>query len=180
MINLRAALLASLLLLGACARTTADPSVEKQIAALRAQVDALQAAQAETAKAEPPKAELGQQMLNLQIRHARLWSAGEDQNWLLAQFQLAELNEALDDVVAENGDAAALQPQRLADVLPMMMKPAVAKLRDAIDSHDKQAFESAYDGLSAACSGCHKIADHGFLVIQRPKTPLLDNLKSTP
>jgi hypothetical protein len=119
-------------------------------------------------------------MLNLQIRHARLWAAGENQNWLLAQFQLAELNEALDDVVAENGDAAALQPQRLADVLPMMMKPAVSRLRDAIDNHDTQAFESAYDGLSAACSGCHRIADHGFLVIQRPKTPVLDNLKAVP
>ena len=180
MINLRPALLVSLLLLGACARPAADPSVEKQIAALRAQVDALQAAQAETAKAEPPKAELGQQMLGLQIRHARLWAAGEGGDWLLAQFQLSELNEALDDVVEQNPEHAALQPQRLADVLPTMMKPAVSKLREAIDQHDKAAFESAYDGLSAACSGCHRIADHGFLVIQRPKTPVLDNLKTTP
>jgi hypothetical protein len=177
--HLRLALLASLLLLGACARPS-DPSVEQQIKALRAQVDALQAAQAATAQAEPPKAELGQQMLGLQIRHARLWAAGEGGDWLLAQFQLSELNEALDDVVEQNPEHAALQPQRLADVLPMMMKPAVAKLRDAIDRHDKAGFESAYDGLSAACSGCHKIADHGFLVIQRPKTPVLDNLKSTP
>ena len=177
--NLRPAMLAPLLLLGACARP-ADPSVEQQIQALRAQVDALQAAQAQVEKAEPPKAELGQQMLGLQIRHARLWAAGEGGDWLLAQFQLSELNEALDDVVEQNPDHAALQPQRLADVLPMMMKPAVSGLRDAIDQHDKAAFESAYDGLSAACSGCHQIADHGFLVIQRPKTPVLDNLKATP
>jgi hypothetical protein len=177
--NLRPALLASLLLLGACARP-ADPSVAQQIQALRAQVEALQAAQAQAEKAEPPKAELGQQMLGLQIRHARLWAAGEGGDWLLAQFQLSELNEALDDVVEQNPEHAALQPQRLADVLPMMMKPAVSKLRDAIDHHDKAAFESAYDGLSAACSGCHQIADHGFLVIQRPKTPVLDNLKTTP
>jgi uncharacterized protein HemX len=177
--TLRPALLASMLLLGACARSP-SPEVAQQLATLRTQVDALQAAQARLAQAEPPKAELGQQMLGLQIRHARLWAAGEGGDWLLAQFQLSELNEALDDVVAENPEHAALQPQRLADVLPMMMKPAVSKLRDAIDHHDKAAFESAYDGLSAACSGCHKIADHGFLVIQRPKTPVLDNLRTTP
>ena len=177
--NLRPALMASLLLLGACARP-ADPAVEQQIATLRAEIEALQAAQAQAQKAEPPKAELGQQMLGLQIRHARLWAAGEGGDWLLAQFQLSELNEALDDVVEQNPEHAALQPQRLADVLPMMMKPAVSKLRDAIDHHDKAAFESAFDGLSAACSGCHKIADHGFLVIQRPQTPVLDNLKTTP
>ena len=177
--TLRPALLASMLLLGACARSP-SPEVAQQIATLRTQVDALQAAQARLAQAEPPKAELGQQMLGLQIRHARLWAAGEGGDWLLAQFQLSELNEALDDVVEQNPDHAALQPQRLADVLPTMMKPAVARLRDAIDHHDKQAFESAYDGLSAACSGCHAAADHGFLVIQRPKTPVLDNLKTTP
>ena len=176
---LRALLVAAMLLPAACAPTP-DPGVAQQIAALHAQVDALQKAQAHASGAQAPKAELGQQMLLLQIRHARLWAAGEDQNWLLAHFQLAELNEALDDVVAENGDHAALQPQRLADVLPMMMKPAVAQLRDAIDHHDKRAFEQAYDNLSAACSGCHKIADHGFLVIQRPRTPTLDNLKSMP
>jgi outer membrane murein-binding lipoprotein Lpp len=176
---LRAILIASALLLAACSRAP-DAGVAQQITELHAQVDALQKAQAQAAQVQAPKAELGQQMLNLQIRHARLWAAGENQNWLLAQFQLAELNEALDDVVAENGDAAALQPQRLADVLPMMMKPAVSRLRDAIDNHDTQAFESAYDGLSAACSGCHRIADHGFLVIQRPKTPVLDNLKAVP
>src|SRR3569623_1950740 len=141
---LRPALLASTLLLGACAQSP-SPDVEHQIAALRTQVDALQAAQAKVAQAEPPKAELGQQMLGLQIRHARLWAAGEGGDWLLAQFQLSELNEALDDAVEQNPDHAALQPQRLAEVLPMMMKPAISRLRDAIDHHDRQAFETAYD-----------------------------------
>jgi len=57
--TLRPALLASMLLLGACARSP-SPEVAQQIAALRTQVDALQAAQARLAQAEPPKAELGQ------------------------------------------------------------------------------------------------------------------------
>jgi hypothetical protein len=52
-------------------------------------------------------------------------------------------------------------------------------LRDAIDHGSKAEFEKAYDGLSAACTACHKVAGNDFLVIQRPTTPLLDNLRVT-
>jgi hypothetical protein len=169
-------LIGVLLLLGACARP-ADPTVEKELASLRTEVTALRAARTDQA-ATAPTAELGQQMLGLQIRHARLWAAGENENWLLAQFQLAALNKALDEVAEQNGDHAALQPQRLADVLPAIMKPAVTQLRTAIDNRDRTAFETGYDALSAACSGCHQVAGHGFLIIQRPTTPVLDNLKA--
>jgi hypothetical protein len=164
------------LLLAACSASA--PDTQGDIATLRAQVEALEAKQADLAKNAAPKTELGQQMLMLQLRHGRLWAAGEGQDWLLAQFQLAELNEALDDVVAENGDNAALQPQQLSVVLPAIMKPAVSQLRKAIDDQSLAEFEKAYDGLSNACSSCHQAAGHDFLVIQRPKTPVLDNLRT--
>lgn len=124
--------------------------------------------------------ELGEQMLGLQIRHARLWFAGEAQNWLLAAFELQEIKEAFDAVVEQNPDHAIFQPQRLADILPAMTKQPVTALRDAIDHGNKAEFEKAYDGLSAACSGCHRVAGNDFLVIQRPTAPLLDNLRVTP
>ena len=124
--------------------------------------------------------ELGEQMLGLQIRHARLWYAGQAQNWLLAAFELQEVKEAFDAVVEQNPEHATFQPQRLADILPAMTKAPVAALRDAIDHGSKAEFEKAYDGLSAACSGCHKVAGNDFLVIQRPTAPILDNLRTTP
>jgi hypothetical protein len=167
----------AMLLLAACNQAS-DPGSQRDIAALRAQVEALRAEQNELGKAASHKTELGQQMLLLQIRHGRLWAAGENENWLLAHFQLAELNEALDDVVEQNGDDAALQPEQLSVVLPAIMQPAVTRLREAIDHEDRKAFEAAYDGLSDACTACHQAADHGFLVIQRPQTPVLDNLKA--
>jgi hypothetical protein len=169
----------AMLVLAACNQSAGvgDP---REIAALRSEIEALRADQAELAKASTHKTELGQQMLLLQIRHGRLWAAGESENWLLAHFQLAELKEALDDVVEQNGDDAALQPQQLSAVLPAIMTPAVTKLRQAIDHQDRAAFEAAYDGLSNACTACHKAADHDFLVIQRPRTPVLDNLSTKP
>lgn len=124
--------------------------------------------------------ELGEQMLTLQIRHARLWFAGEAKNWTLAAFELQEIKEAFDAVVEQNPEHAIFQPQRLADILPVMTKDAVLALRDAIDHASKPEFEKAYDGLSAACSRCHKAAGNDFLVIQRPTAPILDNLRVAP
>jgi hypothetical protein len=176
---MRPLLLLPLLLLASACNAPRSDANQREIAELKAQLAALQATpKAAATAAEPP--ELGAQMLELQIRHARLWQAGEAQNWLLAQFQLAELRESFAGVVESNGEHAALQPQRLAQVLPAMTNPALAQLQDAIDAHDKAKFEAGYDALSAGCNACHAAAGHEFLVIQRPRTPLLDNLRAEP
>ncbi|HEY7871473.1 MAG TPA: hypothetical protein VIC31_02020 [Rudaea sp.] len=143
-----------------------------EIQALRQQLDEL--------KKSAYHPELGEQMLILQIRHARLWFAGEAGNWNLATYEVQELQEAFDAVVEQNPDNANLQPERLADVLPAMTRGSVAELRKAVDAKSKAAFEKAYDGLSAACTGCHRVAGNTMLIIQRPKTPLLDNLRVAP
>jgi hypothetical protein len=149
---------------------TGDASAE--IAALKQEIAEL--------KKSAYHPELGEQMLTIQIRHARLWFAGEAGNWTLAAFELQELKEAFDAVVEQNPEHAIFQPQRLADILPAMTKAPVTALRDAIDHGSKAEFEKAYDGLSAACSGCHHIAGNDFLMIQRPQAPLLDNLRTAP
>jgi hypothetical protein len=148
-----------------------DPA-SAEIAALKSQLAAL--------KKSAYHPELGEQMLGLQIRHARLWFAGEAQNWTLAAFELQEIKEAFDAVVEQNPEHAIFQPQRLADILPAMTKGPLLALRDAIDHGSKAEFERTFDGLSAACTGCHKVAGNDFLVIERPKTPLLDNLRVAP
>lgn len=145
----------------------------------KAEIEALkqQLAQLQKSAYRP---ELGHQMLDLQIRHARLWFAGKAKNWILAAFELQELKEAFEAVIEQNPDDANFQPERLADILPAMTNAPVRTLRDAIDHGDKAKFEAAFDGLSAACTGCHRAAGIPFLIIQRPKTPLLDNLRVEP
>ena len=176
---MRSLLVLPLLLLGGC-NLPDDSARQREVSALQAEVKALQAAKGAAATPATEGPELGAQMLELQIRHARLWQAGEAQNWMLAQFQLAELRESFGGIVETNGEHAALQPQRLAEVLPAMTEPALAQLQAAVDAHDKAKFEAGYDALSAGCNACHAAAEHGFLVIQRPRTPLLDNLRSEP
>ena len=152
------------------AETSPAASDRAEIAALKKEIAEL--------KKSAYHPELGEQMLGIQIRHARLWFAGQAQNWLLAAFELQEIKEAFDAVVEQNPDHAIFQPQRLADILPAMTKAPVTALRDAIDHGSKAEFEKAYDGLSAACTGCHRVAGNDFLVIQRPKAPILDNLRT--
>jgi hypothetical protein len=143
-----------------------------QVAALKAKVAALEP------RVGAP--ELGHQMLELQIRHDRLWWAGDAGNWNLAYYMVSELGEALRDIAATNADAPELQPERLADVMPAIMTPAIAAVQAALARHDRAAFATAYDGLSAACNACHQTAGVGFIHLQRPRTPLLDNLRYAP
>ncbi len=160
----------SLQMFGVSAAPPATTADQAEIAALKKQLAELQ-----KSSYHP---ELGEQMLGIQIRHARLWFAGQAQNWNLAAFEVQELKEAFDAVVEQNPDNANFQPQRLADILPAMIKGPIRQLRDAVDHNSKPEFDQAYDNLSAACTGCHHIAGNDFLVIQRPTAPLLDNLRT--
>lgn len=172
---MRAITLVPLLLLCAACKP-APPSDNSELAALKAEIAELRARPA----AEPAPPELGQQMLELQIRHARLWQAGEAGNWMLTQFQLAELRESIKGVIELNGDHAALQPERLAEVMPAMLDPSLKQLQQAVDAQDRSKFDAGYDALSKGCTACHEASGHGFLVIQRPRTPVLDNLRASP
>jgi cytochrome c553 len=53
-------------------------------------------------------------------------------------------------------------------------------MQAAVDAQDGAKFDAAFDSLSAACTACHAASGHGFLVIQRPRTPILDNLRAEP
>ena len=165
----------TLFALAGCAQDSAAPVAEirADVAALK---DESKALREQLAKVAPKPIELGQQMLELQLRHARLWLAIENKQWDFAQFQVAELREALDGVVEENPADPSLQPERLADVLPKFMKPAVDGMMQSFDSQDQKKIETAYDALSAGCTGCHMTAGFSFLVVQRPGARLLDNV----
>ena len=156
----------------AAAGTPANMSDADEVAALKAKVAQLEQ--------QIPAPELGQQMLELQIRHDRLWWAGEAGNWNLAYYIVSELGEALRGIEETNGEAPELQPQKLSDVMPAMMNPAISNVQDALAKKDTAAFGEAFDRLSASCNACHAAAGVSFLHIQRPKTPLLDNLRYAP
>ncbi len=124
----------------------ADTGDRAEIQALRKQLDEL--------KKSAYRPELGEQMLILQIRHARLWFAGEAGNWNLATFQVQELQEAFDAVVEHNPDDANLQPERLADVLPAMTREPIA---DFAQGRGQQEQGRIREGLRRVVGGLHRL-----------------------
>src|SRR2546426_9863868 len=110
---------------------------------------------------------LGELMNFTQMRHAKLWFAGQEQNWQLAQYEVDELQEGFDEVVrfhASHKDS----PLPLSLLVPKIMTQPMGDLRSAISAHDKRAFVLAYDGLTAGCNSCHQATNFGFNVVKRP------------
>ena len=110
---------------------------------------------------------LGELMSFQQIRHDKLWFAGQAQNWKLAEYELDELQEGFDDVVRFHPTHKD-SPLALSDIVPKIMDQPLRAARAAIEAHDPQAFAAAYDTLTAACNSCHQATNFGINVVRRP------------
>ena len=97
-------------------------------------------------------------MAQQQMRHIKLWFAGDAGNWSLADYELDQLKDGFDDVAKLLGG----------DLAQQHVGEAISQLEKAIDTRDHEAFLSAFDRLSAGCNACHRTLDHAFIVIQRP------------
>src|SRR6185295_72174 len=104
--------------------------------------------------AAPPEAYapgLGEIMTFQQMRHAKLWFAGEAQNWDLAAYELDELGEGFDDVVKLHPTHKD-SPVAPKDAIPRIMNEPLAQLRDAVAKKDAEGFVRAYDAVTAGCN----------------------------
>ena len=97
-------------------------------------------------------------MVQQQMRHIKLWFAGNAGDWPLADYELDQLKDGFDDVAKLLG--GDLAQQHVGDPL--------SQLEKSVDTKDHEAFVSAFDELSAGCNACHHTLDHAFIVIQRP------------
>jgi hypothetical protein len=110
---------------------------------------------------------LGEIMTFQQMRHVKLWLAGQNANWPLASYELDELNEGFDDVAMyhpTHKDAELPIPQ----LLDKMIKAPIAQLGEAIKAQDADRFMKAFDQLTEGCNGCHQATKFGFNVVTRP------------
>ena len=112
---------------------------------------------------------LGEIMTLQQMRHAKLWLAGEAGNWDLAVYEVKEIGEGFDDVVKfhPTHEDSPVAPK---DAIPRMVTAPLADVRAAVERKDAKGFEQAYDTLTKACNDCHKATNFGFNLVQRPTT----------
>jgi hypothetical protein len=130
---------------------------------LRSKIDSLQSQLDKTYKPG-----LGEFMMGIQIHHAKLWFAGENQNWPLADFEIHEIRESLDDIDEFCNDRPEVKSIG-------MLKGPIDSVTNAIRQKDLQLFKTSFYLLTNTCNNCHKATDHGFNVVIIPTTPPVSN-----
>lgn len=111
---------------------------------------------------------LGEFMTSIQIHHNKLWFAGQAENWELADFEIHEITEALDDIKKYNTDRPEIASIK-------MIEPAIDSLNKAIAAKDAGMFRQHFITLTNTCNNCHRATKHEFNVIKLPETPLFSN-----
>jgi hypothetical protein len=112
---------------------------------------------------------LGEIMSLQQMRHTKLWLAGQAKNWELASYEIEELGEGFDDVVKFHPTHKD-SPVAPKDAIPRMVTQPLKDIAEAARKKDAKAFVASYDALTESCNGCHRAMNFGFNVVQRPAT----------
>lgn len=110
----------------------------------------------------------GEFMSSIQTHHAKLWFAGQNQNWKLADFEIHEIRELFDDIKEYHRDRPETKPIEMID-------PAIDSMSHAIQQKSASQFASSYTLLTNTCNSCHLKTDYEFIVIKIPDNPPLSN-----
>jgi len=122
---------------------------------------------------------LGEIMGVIQQHHAKLYYAGSKANWPLAEYELGEIQESLDDAMKFYPKFKDV-PAPLTELIPTMTKASLAQVRAAIEGKSEKSFVQAFGALSVSCSNCHEAANHPFVKIQAPTEAMFSNQKFAP
>jgi hypothetical protein len=104
---------------------------------------------------------VGEFMSSIQMHHAKLWFAGKNENWELANFEIEEILESLDDIQQYCADSPSIKP------LPMIFPP-LDSVKRAISEKNIVMFKTSFNLLTNTCNNCHQAANHAFNVIRIP------------
>jgi hypothetical protein len=97
-----------------------------------------------------------------QLRHFKLWYAGEVQNWDLAKYELGQIQASVQDASRDFPNIPAAD-------MTIMTEP-LQEIREAIEAKSGTKFGKAFEKLTSACDSCHTSANVSFIVIRVPRT----------
>jgi hypothetical protein len=125
---------------------------------------------------EDLKPGLGEIMSVIQQHHAKLYYAAKAQNWTLADYQLGEIREGLEDAAKFHPHFKTVKAP-LNELIPAMTKPGLDEIDAAIKAQKKADFEKGFHNLTVSCNACHSAAEHPFIVVQIPSAAEFTNQK---
>jgi hypothetical protein len=103
----------------------------------------------------------GEFMSGIQAHHSKLWFAGQNQNWKLADFEIHEIMEAITDI-------QKYQAERKESKLIEMILPALDSVNVAIQQKNTALFIISYTSLTNTCNKCHQATDFEFNIVKIP------------
>ena len=130
---------------------------------LQSQIDSLQ-----TQINNAYKPGLGEFMSGIQVHHEKLWFAGTAQNWQLADFEIHEIMEAVDDIKIYASDRPEVKNL-------VMLQPAIDSVNNSIQQKDVASFKRNFLTLTNTCNNCHQSVNYNFNKIKIPDTPPFSN-----
>src|SRR5271156_160286 len=96
---------------------------------------------------EPYEPGLGEFMTATQLRHAKLWFAGKENNWDLAAYEIDEIMEGLEDAEKQFPPHDGVP---VADMIKANIGPTVEQLRKAVEAKSNSKFAASFDNPTAA------------------------------
>lgn len=131
--------------------------------ALQNRIDSLEHKLADTYKPG-----FGEFMSSIQTHHSKLWFAGQNENWKLADFEVHEIMEAIEDI-------QKFQTERKESQMVGMIDPALDSINNAIQQKNSALFKSSYTLLTNTCNNCHREADFEYNVVKIPDSQPFSN-----
>ncbi|HEY5124173.1 MAG TPA: hypothetical protein VIK14_10605 [Ignavibacteria bacterium] len=138
-------------------------SCGKQEERLKARIDSL-----EQKIVNNYKPGFGEFMSNIQVHHAKLWFAGLNQNWELADFEVQEIKETLEAIKKH-------QQERKESQMVVMINPVLDSIDMSIKKKDVKLFTAGFNSLTNTCNNCHRLVNYGFNDVKIPDSPPFSN-----
>jgi len=151
----------AVLIFGACNNDNNTAQLQLRIDSLQKKIDAAY------------KPGLGEFMSNIQVHHAKLWFAGKNENWKLADFEIHEIMESVDDIQQYAADRTESK-----DIV--MIVPALDSVNHAIELKDTALFKRNFLLMTNTCNSCHHAVNYNFNLVKIPDAPPFSNQVFTP
>lgn len=111
---------------------------------------------------------LGEFMSGIQVHHEKLWFAGINENWDLADFEIHEIMESVDAI-------KKYEIERTESKAIPMIEPALDSVNAAIKQRNLAQFKNSFVLLTNTCNNCHKDVNYPFNNVKIPETPPFSN-----
>ncbi len=102
----------------------------------------------------------------------KLWLAGKNENWELADFYTHELEEVTENLI---GGDVIHDDYNLSNLSEAMLMPKIEKVEEAIRQKNEVLFLENYELMISSCNLCHNATKHNFIKITIPNDSTIWN-----